>query len=106
LHDEHNLGDRIGQLGNEPRRSASVARQPVNCPGVRIVILGLPGKILGMIFPVSVGESLGVVVTRVARVSVLEWRLHEREQQSCRDSEMDYHTPQVTIIVHVATPLP
>ena len=57
-------------------------------------------------FPVGVGESVGVLVTRVARVSVLERRLHEREQQSCRDCEMDYHTPQVTIIVPIAAPLP
>jgi hypothetical protein len=75
---EDNLGEGIRQLDDELGRSAAVSRKPIDHPGVGGMVVCLPPRPVWIGFPVRVGEASGVLVLRIARVSVLERRLRKR----------------------------
>lgn len=71
---EDNLGEGIRQFDNELCRSVAVSGKPVDHPGVGGVVVGFPGRSVGISLPVGMGESSGVLVVRIARVGVVERR--------------------------------
>ena len=68
-------GGRQGE--NELRLNAPVSREPIDRPGVGVVIVGFHGTVVGMSSRVGVRQPSGVLVVRVARVRMLERRLRE-----------------------------
>jgi hypothetical protein len=89
---KHGLGDGLRQRDHKLRWGASVSSQPIKHPRVGIMIFRFPGTTLRGLVPVSMGQPLGVLVIRIARVSVLKRCLSERKQQSRYDAEMEYAT--------------
>jgi hypothetical protein len=85
---EDNFSQRFRRRDDELRRGASVSGEPVDHPGVGVV-LGCPGKTVRTSLPVGMCETTGVFVVRIARVGVLERCLHEGEQQARYDSKME-----------------
>jgi hypothetical protein len=78
-HNEYNLGEGVGQRYHELRRSASVSSEPIDHPGVGIVVVGFQGPVGRVSFPVGVRQAAGVLMVRIARVCVEKRCLGERK---------------------------
>jgi len=81
-------GGGVRKDGDKLRRGASVSGEPIDHPGVRLMVAGLPGTAVGVSSPVGVSETSGVHVVRIARVGVLERRLREGETQDTGTTQM------------------
>jgi len=88
VHGNHDASRGVRQVGNELRRGATVSGEPNDHPGVRLMVAGFPGTPVRVSSPVGVCETPGVLVVRIARVSVLQRRLRKRETQDSRSSQM------------------
>ena len=86
---ENYFGEGIRQLRNKLRRSASVSRQPIDHPGVGGVVVALPRRSAVIGFPMSMGESSGVLVMRIARVGVLKRSLPKGAKQTRHYAKME-----------------
>lgn len=88
-HNEYSLGEGVGQRYHELRRGASVSSEPIDHPGVGIVVVGFQGPAGRVSLPVGVRQAASVLMVRIARVRVEERRLPKGEEQTGHYAQME-----------------